>query len=258
MQKSLFINFIKQDLFDRYSGSILGGCWAFIMPLVNIMIFVLVFSKIMGARLELFGQAFSEYNYSIYLVTGIVAWTALANTISRVTTVFSDKSSLIGKVNISLAVLPLYIVCTEMIIFIISYAFFMAFILLIDFPISLHIVLIPLVFLVQQLMAYAIGFVCAVLGVFLKDIKELVSVLLQLWFWLTPIVYVVTILPESVRAYFMVNPVFHIMEAYRDLLMYQRLPDIEALMYITMGSLVLMVTGIVLLKKLERDIRDMI
>lgn len=236
----------------------LGGAWSFIMPLVNIMIFVLVFSKIMGARLEVLGGQFSEYSYSIYLVTGILAWAAFANTVSRVTNVFNEKASLLGKVNISLGWLPVYVLFTETIVFVLSYFFFLLFMLWIDFPFSRYLLLIPVVYIVQQALAYAIGFICAVLGVFIRDIKELVGVVLQLLFWLTPIVYVIDILPESVHSFFMLNPIYHLIEAYRDLLMYQRLPDISALALIFAGAAVLMAAGVVLLKKLERDIRDFI
>lgn len=258
MKKALVYNFVKQDLVDRYSGSVLGGAWSFIMPLVNIMIFVLVFSKIMGARLEVLGGQFSEYSYSIYLVTGILAWAAFANTVSRVTNVFNEKASLLGKINISLGWLPVYVLFTETIVFALSYLFFLLFMLWIDFPFSVYLLLIPVVYIVQQALAYAVGFICAVLGVFIRDIKELVGVVLQLLFWLTPIVYVIDILPESVHGLFMLNPIYHLVEAYRDLLMYQRLPDISTLALIFAGAVVLMAAGSGLLKKLERDIRDFI
>jgi len=258
LKKALIYSFVKQDLVDRYSGSLLGGAWSFIMPLVNIMIFVLVFSKIMGARLEVLGGEFSEYSYSIYLVTGILAWTAFANTISRVTNVFNEKASLIGKVNMSLATLPVFVLITETIVFALSYFFFLIFMLLIDFPLSPYLLLIPFVYLIQQLLAYAIGFICAVLGVFIRDIKELVGVVLQLMFWLTPIVYVINILPEGIQGWFKLNPVYHLIEAYRDLLMYQRLPDADALVAICLFGAALLACGIFLLRKLERDIRDFI
>ncbi|MGH1462402.1 MAG: ABC transporter permease [Neptuniibacter sp.] len=249
---------MKQDLVSRYSGSILGGAWSFVMPLVNILIFVVIFSKIMGARLEMLGGEFAEYSYSIYLVSGILAWTAFSNTVSRVTNIFTEKASLIGKVNISLLQLPTYIVLTETVIFAISYLFFLAFILIIGFPLSEYALLIPFVFIVQQILAYAIGFICAVIGVFIKDVKELVGVGMHLWFWLTPIVYVVDILPEHVRIFFMMNPIYHIMTAYRDLLMYQKLPDLLPLTIILVLAVSMLMAGIYLCKKLERDIRDFI
>jgi lipopolysaccharide transport system permease protein len=236
----------------------LGGSWSFIMPLVNIIIFVFVFSKIMGARLEILGGEFSEYTYSIYLVSGILAWTAFANTVSRVTNVFQEKSGLIGKVNMSLSLLPVYIVFTETIIFLISLFFFFIFMLAIDFPFSKHMFWLPLIYMVQQIFAYALGFFCAIFSVFFKDIKELVTVGLQLWFWLTPIVYVVSILPENYITFFMMNPVYHLMEAYRDVVLYQRAPEGDAIFIISLLSIGFLLLGLFFFRKLERDIRDFI
>ncbi|OMH30457.1 ABC transporter permease [Motiliproteus sp. MSK22-1] len=258
MNTSLLLNFCKQDLIDRYSGSILGGAWSFVMPLVNILIFTLVFSKIMGARLEFLGAEFTEYSYSIYLVAGMLAWNAFANTLLRVTNIFNDKGGLIAKVNMSLLQLPLYIVLTETVIFIISLVFFVGFLLLIDFPITIHWLLIPVVFVVQQLLAFALGFIFATLSVFIRDIREFINVILQLWFWFTPIVYIVDILPESARQLFSINPMYLLVSAYRDLVLFHQLPNFSHLVALLAFGGCLMTLGVYVFRKLERDIRDFI
>ncbi len=258
MNWSLIFHFTRQDLLDRYSGSVLGGLWTFILPLVNILIFTLVFSKIMGARLEAFGAEFSEYNYSIYLVAGILAWNAFAATVNRVTNIFVDKANLIGKVNLSLLALPLYIVASETVVYLISMGFFAGFLLIIGFPFSWHWLLIPLLYLVQQLFAYALGFLLAVLSVFIRDVREFVNVFLQLWFWLTPIVYVVQILPEESQAVFLWNPMYLMIESYREVILNHAVPDHSALLFIGVVSLGLLWVGHFLFRKLEKDIRDFI
>lgn len=258
MNLPLILHFTKQELIDRYTGSMLGASWAFLMPLVNILIFIFVFSEIMGARLESFGAEFSKHGYSIFLITGIVAWTAFGNTLSRTTNIFKEKSGLIGKVNISMAQLPLFILVSEAVVFAISYLFFIGFLLLIEFPLGWSMLFIPLVFLIQQLLAYALGFLLAVLSVFMKDIREFVTIGLQLWFWLTPIVYVVSIIPEGYRTLFTANPMYHLIEAYRALLLYKTTPDLTALGLITLIGLATLAVSIVLFSKLERDIRDFI
>lgn len=258
MNWALIFHFTRQDLLDRYSGSILGGLWTFILPLVNILIFTLVFSKIMGARLEAFGAQFSEYNYSIYLVAGILAWNAFAATVNRVTNIFIEKASLIGKVNLSLLALPLYIVASETVVYLISMAFFTGFLIIIGFPFSWHWCLIPLLFLAQQLFAYGLGFLLAVLSVFIRDIREFVNVFLQLWFWLTPIVYVVHILPEETQSIFSWNPMFLMVESYRDVILNHTVPEPYGLLVIGALAMTFLGAGRFLFKKLEKDIRDFI
>jgi len=258
MNRSILLNFAKQDIIDRYSGSILGGIWSFIIPLVNILIFALVFSKIMGAKLPFNSAELSEYGYSIYLVSGILAWNAFANILLRTTNIYKEKAGLIAKVNINLMLLPLYIIMTESVIFIISMGFFIIFLYLVDFPLNPYWLLIPIIYLLQTLFAYALGLLLATLSVFIKDIREFISIMLQLWFWFTPIVYVISILPDKLVYWFQLNPMYPIISAYRDIILMAQWPDMTAMsLFFIMASSLLFVS-ITLLKKLEKDLRDFI
>ncbi len=254
----LVFHFARQDLIDRYSGSILGGSWSFIMPLVHILIFVLVFSKIMGAKLAFFGAEFSTYGYSIYLVSGILAWNNFAATVSRTTNIFRDQANLIKKIPVPLSILPLYIIITESVIFFITLGFFVIFLLLIKFPLTWHWLVLPLVFLLQISFSYALGFIFATLSVFIKDIREFVTVMLQIWFWFTPIVYVVTILPDKLQPLFELNPFYQFIQAYRDIIVHHQMPQPEGLLTLLLISILLIVVALKLFKKLERDLRDFI
>ena len=115
-----------------------------------------------------------------------------------------------------------------------------------------------MVYLVQQLFAYALGYLLAVFSVFIQDIKELTGVVLQLWFWLTPIVYVVNIVPDSIRPIFLLNPMVHIVGAWRQVIIEQRAPDWLPLLVLAAIAIVLFSASLWLVRKLERDIRDFI
>lgn len=258
MNLSLILNFTKQDLIDRYSGSMLGGAWSLIMPLITILIFVLIFSNIMGAKLEAFGAEFSNYGYSIYLVSGVLAWNAFAGALGRITNVFKDKAGYIGKVKLPLALLPSHILLSESIIFIISMLFFMIFLIILGFPISRHWLLLPFLYLLQMLFAYSLGFIFATLSVFINDIREMVNVLLQLWFWFTPVIYIITILPEKLQFLFQFNPMFPLINAYRDIIVYHRMPEFSSMGILFISSIILFFISQYLFKKLEADVRDFI
>lgn len=258
MNPALLYHLTRQDLVDRYAGSILGAAWTFIMPLVNILIFTLVFSRIMGMRLGELGVELGQYSYSVYLVIGVLAWNLFANTLSRVTHVFHEKAAIIGKVNVSLFALPLYILLSELVIYLISSGFFLVFLFAIDFEFTWHWLWWPVVLVVQQTLAYAIGLVLATLSVFIRDIKQFVGVLTQLWFWMTPIVYVINILPEHWKPLFLLNPFYHLVNALRDAMMLQATPSLTPLAVLMAGALVLLAFGLWLGRRLERDIRDFI
>ena len=256
MNIPLLIKFAEQDLLDRYSSSVLGWLWLLLLPLVNILIFTLVFSVIMGARLAQFGQEFSEYSYSIYLVPGLLSWISFSNVIIRTTNVFQEKAGLINKLAINLEVLPLYILLSEAVIFIVSMGFFMGFLLLIGFPITLHWLALPLIYITQQAVAYLIGFSAATVGVFIRDVREVAAVIIQFWFWLTPIVYVVDIMPERVQSYLAFNPVTIFLKAYREVIMNHQFPSLQPLLIMLLVTLCIWVLVRVFFRRVERDIRD--
>jgi lipopolysaccharide transport system permease protein len=257
MNLPLLLHFVRQDLVDKHAASALGALWTLLLPLSNILIFTLVFSQIMGARLETMGMEYlGRFGYSVYLVTGLLAWICFSSTIARITNVYHEKAGLITKVRVSLFSLPIYVVISETLVYLISMGFFVIFLLLIDFSWSASWLWLPFIFLVQQILAYGLGLLFAILSVFLRDVKEIVNVAIQFWFWLTPIVYVSTIIPQKWTAIFVLNPVYHTTKAYRDILILGQKPDLLPLGIVAILGLVLLFSGLNLGRYLERDIRD--
>ncbi|MGS2745216.1 ABC transporter permease [Halomonas sp. LS-001] len=252
----LIILLTRQELIDRHKGSVLGRLWTLLSPLINILVFVLIFSAIMGARLEGFGAEVERFTYSIYLISGILAWTAFAKSLSAITNLFIERAGMITKINTSLAALPLSVLLAEIVVYLISMGFFAIFLLMIGFPIDWHWLMIPVILALQLSFTYALGFSLAILAVYLKDIREGVAVLLPVWFWLTPIVYVDDIIPSWAMGLISLNPMFQFIDAYRELILYQRLPGIAGLATMLVVTLGLLYVAFWLLKRTERDLRD--
>lgn len=255
MNFSLIIELAKRDFIERYSGSALGFVWSFIYPLINILIYMVIFGSLMGARLP--GTS-SIWGYGIYLVVGLVPWTAFANTVSRASTVFLDKKSIITKIHVDLPTLPLYIVLSESITFVVTLVIFIILLILTGFHFTMYLLLIPVLYLIQQVFAYALGFFLAMLVVFLRDLKEVVAIGFQIWFWFTPIVYVFDILPKFAQQILIWNPMLAVVSAYHDLFVYQRMPSFFYLTLVLIMSIGLIVADYLIFKKLEKDIRDFI
>ncbi|WP_300374854.1 ABC transporter permease [Methyloprofundus sp.] len=253
MKLRLLIEFTKRDFTERYSGSILGVGWSFISPLVNIMIYTLIFSKIMSARMP---GVEGDYSYSIYLVSGLIPWLAFANTVSRSSTVYLDKKHIISKVNLSLFRLPMFIVISETITFLITMAIFLGFLLVIDYQLSLAMLILPFIYVVQQIFAFALGFIIAQLTVFIRDLKEFTAIVMQIWFWFTPIVYVVAIVPGSLSQLMVYNPVYSFIKIWQSVFVYHSIPDLSGLMIITLIAHCLLIMAFLMYRVLEKDIRD--
>ena len=144
LSTSLIWDLTKRDFSERFAGSALGSVWAFIWPLVNLFIYIVVFGKFMGGRLP--GSS-DIYAYSIYLSVGLIPWTAFSNSISRSATVFLDKKNIISKIDVSLPSLLIFINLSETITFIITNVFLFVFLLATGYEFSLKLLLFPLYFL---------------------------------------------------------------------------------------------------------------
>jgi lipopolysaccharide transport system permease protein len=252
---NLIVDLAKRDFTERYSGSALGFAWSFIYPLINILIYMIIFGSIMGARLP--GMS-SVWGYGIYLIAGLVPWTAFANTVTRSSTVFLDKKNIISKIHLDLPTLPLFIVLSETITFLVTLVIFLLILLFTGYSFSPYLLFIPVIYLIQQIFAYALGFFLAMMVVFLRDLREVVTIGFQIWFWFTPIVYVFEILPSLAQQILFWNPALAFISAYHDIFILQKMPSFLYLSLVLIMSGILIVLDYAIFKKLEKDIRDFI
>lgn len=254
-QLPLLLEFARRDLWEKYSGSSLGAIWSVIFPLVTVFIFLVIFANIMGARLP---GSTNVYSYGIYLVAGIVPWTTFSSIVMRSSTVYLDKKHIISKIHVDLNCFPLYIAISESIIFGVTFAIAFAFLFVIGYEFSLVILVLPVIFMAQQLLAYALGSILGILVIFLRDLRETVSVIFQLWFWLTPIVYVADILPDLVGTIMVFNPAFWFIDSYHQIISYGQLPNPVFMTSLFAVGFIFLFVKQYIMKKLERDIRDFI
>lgn len=255
MNFSLIIELAKRDFTERYSGSMLGFLWSFVYPLINILIYMIIFGSLMSARLP--GNS-SVWGYGVYLIAGLVPWTAFANTVTRSSTVFLDKKHIISKIHVDFPSLPLFIVLSETITFVVTLVLFLCILFLTGFAFSPYLLLIPVIYLIQQIFAYALGFFLAIFVVFLRDLKEVVVIGMQIWFWFTPIVYIFEILPQRVQEILFWNPMLPVISAFHDIFVLQKMPSFTYLTIVLILSCLLIVIDYMMFKKMEKDIRDFI
>jgi lipopolysaccharide transport system permease protein len=250
---SFILELTKRDFSERFAGSVLGSVWALIWPLVNLSIYIIIFGQLMGARLP--GNS-SHYSYGVYLTAGLVPWTAFAATISRSTCVFIDKRHLISKIRLSLPSLLLYVSLSESITFLVSYAFFFAFLILSGYGLNTNMVLLPFIYYLQQIFAFGFGLLFATLTVFIRDLREIVGIILQLWFWFTPIVYVREILPEFVRKILVFNPAYIFIESYQRIFIFNDIPSVKSLLLLALLTHLMLCLAYLTFRFLEKDVRD--
>jgi lipopolysaccharide transport system permease protein len=249
----LVAEFVKRDFIDRFAGSVLGSLWTLIWPLVTIAIYTIIFSNIMNARLP---GSHSSFSYSVYLISALLPWTVFSTSLSRSVTVFLDRRHIISKINVALPSMPFYITVSESITFFVSMAFFYLFLIAIGHPFSIYHLMLPFLFLLQQLLAYGLGLSLAVFTVLVRDLKEIVGIVLQIWFWFTPIVYVKDILPEWVKDVMVFNPAFILADSFQSIFLWNRLPDVPHLIALTVVTFITLFLSYLIFTRLESDVKD--
>lgn len=183
---------IYRDLHAKYRNSLLGGIWALLNPLATIVIYTLIFSTVMRARLP---GVDSSFAYSIYVCAGVLVWTLFFEILTRTVAMFPDNANLLKKVKFPRLCLPLIIVGTALVNFLIIFGLFFCFLMGIGAITSPLIVLIVPIIVLTIWFAASLGCLLAIANVFFRDVGQFVNTALQFVFWLTPIVYPATILP---------------------------------------------------------------
>ena len=217
---NLLRTLVRRDLEARYKGSVLGNLWPLLNQLSQLLIYTYVFAIVLQVKLSLKGVPANNITFGLWLFAGLLPWIAFTGGLTQATTSVTAQPNLVKKVVFPLALLPLVPILAA---FIESSFGLIALIIL--FAISTHtfhatLALLPLVWLPQLMLTAGLGYLLAGLTVFVRDIPQTLAVVLNLWFYLTPIVYPASAIPEQWRIYvFWLNPIAAIAEVYRDLIL---------------------------------------
>lgn len=209
----------------------------------------------MGARLS---GVSTPYAYSLYLVPGLLLWTAFANTLGGMVGVYQAKAHIIRKIPVNLVLMPLYITLTEAINFTVAMLIFGFFCVAIGHnPGVAWLLLIPIC-LSTILLAYAVGLILAALSPFLPDLRPMTGIGLQLLFWLTPIVYVADILPSWVASLLDYHPIYWGIRQAQSIVLHDTMANLTQWLTQVILAIALLALASRTVKSLEKEIRDLL
>ncbi|MBK5012057.1 ABC transporter permease [Pseudomonas sp. S60] len=251
--RGFILTSIKNEFISRFARSKLGGLWMIIHPLAQVAIYALILSNVLGARLP---GIDNKYAYALYLIAGILAWNLFAEIVGRCLTVFIEQGNLMKKMRFPRIALPVIVVgsclLNNLLLFI---AAMIIFALLGHAPNAQMLWLLPLTVVVVAF-AVGLGLVLGVLNVFLRDIGQVVPIIMQVWFWFTPIVYSVNIVPDYLKGTLDINPMYAIVTAYHNVLVYKLEPNITELGVTVAIALGLMGLGLFLFRRASAEMVD--
>ena len=253
--RRLVSSLVARDFANRYVGSALGVLWTVLNPLAFILIYTLVFAHVMHSRLPE-QQSTSRYAYSLYLCAGLLPWLLFQETLLRCLTVFLEQRSMLKHQSFPRVVLPVVVLLSATINFAIIYGLFVVFLLVTSqWPGAAIVSVLPLLIL-QEGIAIGLGIALGTLNVYLRDVGQATTVLLQLWFWLTPIVYPPDVVPEAFRPILRWNPLYGVTMAQREVVYAGQWPDWWRLAPSFAWMLACLLLGLVVFRRLGRDMVD--
>lgn len=250
--KGFIIGSVKRDFQLRYNRSMLGFLWLLVQPLSMIAIYTLVFSQVMKSKLP--GQ--NNYSYSIYLCSGTIAWSFFVEVITRGQNMFIDNANMLKKINFPRLCIPVIVTFSSAINFSIIFGIFLCVLLVLgELPGIVMLSVVPIVVL-QLLFSILLGLVLGILNVFFRDVGQVMGIVLQVWFWATPIVYPLAIIPDWARQYSILNPMTAIITSYQQIIVQHKSPEWLNLWPIITAILVLSTLVKYLFKKYSNDMVD--
>lgn len=234
---------IKKDIRGKYKSSILGVIWSFLNPLLQLAVYAIVFPLIMKSNIP---------NYTVFVCCGLIPWTFFSTAISRTSFVMVENANIIKKVYFPREILPISIVTSEMVNFIISTIIILAFVIAYGIGFSWYIVFYPVILIIQYILLIGISLLVSSITVYIRDLQHFIGILLQLLFYATPIVYGLDIIPQSFRWILKINPMSYIIDGYRSIFYYQRMPDFVGLGIVLAISVILCIIGYLVFNKLQK------
>jgi len=244
---------VKREFQSKYRNSLLGAAWNVLNPLAMILVYTIIFAQVMKTRMPGTG---STFGYSIYLCAGVLTWGYFAEIAGRAQNVFLENANLLKKISFPRLCLPVVVVANASVNFAIVFGLFTLFLLLSgNFPGWPYLALVP-VLGIMVLFSIGLGITLGVLNVFFRDVGQFFGIVMQFWFWLTPVVYNENILPERARKLLEFNPMSAIVVACQRILLSKQWPQWHELWFVTLLAILFCFLGLYLFRRHAGEMVD--
>lgn len=237
---------VSKEIRGKYKGSFLGVLWSFVNPLLMTLVYAIVFPFLLKS---------TQPHYVTFIVIGILPWTWFTYTISGTNT-FVVNGGIIKKVYFPREILPISIVTSGMINFLISCIIIAIFLICSGIGFSWYILFLPLIVITQYILSLAILLITSAIDVYIRDAEYIINFLVSMLFYGTPILYSSDLFPKTFSWILRINPLTTIIDCYRDIFFYQSMPHIKSLIVVFSVSCLLLVLGFKIFKKMEKGFAE--
>ena len=246
--REMLINMVRRELRGKYKGSILGFLWTFIDPLLQLVVYTIVFSNIMRMGVS---------NYEIFLFVALIPWMFFSTCVLSGAGSIIYNQSLVTKIYFPREILPLSVVTSNFINMIYCSVIVLAVVLFYHMNLNLEVwFMLPVIAFIEYILVIGIVLIVSALTVYFRDLEHILGIIIMAWQFLTPVMYPESFVPSQYQAILYLNPMTPIIISFRDVLYYGKMPVVENLVYAFLWSLIIFICGFLLFGKLQKDFAE--
>lgn len=246
--RQMIFSLVKKDLRGRYKGSALGFLWTFINPLLQLVVYTIVFSYILPNTIE---------KYYLYLFVGLIPWIFFSSSITVGAASVVAQKDLIKKIYFPRMVIPISYVTSCFVNMLLCFIVIFAVVLVSGTGFNFAAVLtLPVIMLVEYLLSLGMALLASAVTVYFRDLEHILGIISMVWMYMTPIMYSKSIVPNRLLPIFNLNPMTHVIECYRDVLYSKQMPDLTSLLSAVFLGVFFLALGGIVFNKLQKHFAE--
>lgn len=246
--REMIFSLVHRDLRGKYKGSVLGFLWSLINPLLQLIVYTIVFSVIMRAGYE---------KYYLFLFVALVPWLFFNLSVSIGATVIWNQKELVNKIYFPREVLPIAHVTYQLVNMLLSFIVIFLVVIVTGHGINLKAILfLPIIIIIEYFMALGITLITSSVNVFFRDLEFILAAVMMAWQFLSPVMYGVDMVPERFMKIFMLNPVTPMIIVYRDIIYNKKVPEMGDLLSSAVFALISMIVGLIVFGSLKKKFSE--
>jgi len=247
LYRNMLISFVKKDLRTRYKGSVLGFLWTFINPLMQLIVFSLVFPFVMR---------FDIPNYATFLFVALVPWMYFSSTLVGGCAQIFSQSGLVTKIYFPREIIPLTFVIGGLCNMIFAYMIIFPMLFAFNIPLTIHLLWLPVLFIIQMILCMGIALMVSAIYVYFRDIEHILGICAMALQFLTPVIYDIDMLPYRMQSIIMINPMTLLILNYRNVVFFGNAPNLTHIAIGIITAIAVFFLGMLLFNKLQRGFAE--
>lgn len=241
--KYLIYNLVLRDLKVKYKGSTLGFLWSLLNPLLMLAVYTVAFKYVIKIKVE---------NFPIFLFCALLPWNFLNSALAMGVGAITDNANLVKKVYFPREILPLSVVLVNLFHFFLTFVVLIPALLIFKIYPSWPFLFLPVVIIFQTFFVLGLTLVVGALNVYYRDVKHVQEVMLQLWFWVTPIIWSISLIPEEFRDFAYLNPFTSYVVSFREIILHGRMPGLINIAATAVIGILVFLAGYWLFRRKQR------